>query len=74
VSAELPLSRLGLDPVRERRAELCSGTFEGSGIEWWEKSWGNYFATFNEFLGFGWEVMGESDCLDRESEENEHGE
>jgi hypothetical protein len=63
VSPELSLSRCGLDAARGHRADLLSGTFEGSGIEWWEKSWGNYFATFNEFLGFGWEVMGESICL-----------
>ncbi|WVR06909.1 hypothetical protein IAU60_003945 [Kwoniella sp. DSM 27419] len=33
------------------------GLFESSNTDWWDKSWGNYFATFNDFLGFGWEVM-----------------
>ncbi|ORY32855.1 hypothetical protein BCR39DRAFT_557413 [Naematelia encephala] len=33
------------------------GLFEGEGTDWWDKSWGGYFATFNDFLGFGWEVM-----------------
>ncbi|OCF32973.1 hypothetical protein I316_05311 [Kwoniella heveanensis BCC8398] len=33
------------------------GLFESSSTDWWDKSWGNYFTTFNDFLGFGWEVM-----------------
>nr|XP_031863417.1 uncharacterized protein CI109_001293 [Kwoniella shandongensis]KAA5530489.1 hypothetical protein CI109_001293 [Kwoniella shandongensis] len=33
------------------------GLFESSNTDWWDKSWGGYFTTFNEFLGFGWEVM-----------------
>ncbi|RXK39311.1 hypothetical protein M231_03390 [Tremella mesenterica] len=33
------------------------GHFETNGIDWWDKSWGGYFLTFNDFLGFGWEVM-----------------
>lgn len=37
------------------------GFFELINIDWWEKLWGGYFVFFNEFLGFGWEVMGE--CL-----------
>lgn len=34
------------------------GLFETIALDWWEKSWGGYFTTFNDFLGFGWEVMG----------------
>jgi hypothetical protein len=71
LSLSLSLSGCGLSTVLGHRADLLSGTFEGSGIEWWEKSWGNYFATFNEFLGFGWEVMGESICLGRGSPREE---
>ncbi|WWC70166.1 uncharacterized protein I206_104114 [Kwoniella pini CBS 10737] len=33
------------------------GLFESSNTDWWDKSWGGYFTTFNDFLGFGWEVM-----------------
>ncbi|WVQ99537.1 hypothetical protein IAU59_006673 [Kwoniella sp. CBS 9459] len=33
------------------------GLFESSSTDWWDKSWGNYYTTFNDFLGFGWEVM-----------------
>lgn len=41
-------------------ANFCSrGLFESTNTDWWEKSWGGYFVSFNEFLGFGWEVMGE---------------
>jgi hypothetical protein len=35
------------------------GLFESSAIDWWERSWGGYFQTFNDFLGVKWEVMGE---------------
>lgn len=31
-------------------------------MDWWERSWGGYFHTFNDFLGVKWEVMGESLC------------
>ncbi|ODO06439.1 hypothetical protein L198_01671 [Cryptococcus wingfieldii CBS 7118] len=34
------------------------GLFESSNVDWWDKSWGGYFVSFNDFLGFGWEVMG----------------
>ncbi|AFR94452.1 hypothetical protein C343_02533 [Cryptococcus neoformans C23] len=33
------------------------GLFESTNTDWWEKSWGGYFVSFNDFLGFGWEVM-----------------
>ncbi|TYJ58686.1 hypothetical protein B9479_000522 [Cryptococcus floricola] len=33
------------------------GLFESSNVDWWDKSWGGYFVSFNDFLGFGWEVM-----------------
>lgn len=38
------------------------GQFESAGTEWWDRSWGGYFGTFNDFLSFGWEVMGECRC------------
>jgi hypothetical protein len=33
--------------------------FEADPIDWWERSWGGFFQTFGDFLGFKWEVMGE---------------
>jgi hypothetical protein len=36
------------------------GFFEADPIDWWERSWGGFFQTFGDFLGFKWEVMGES--------------
>ncbi|WVQ82111.1 hypothetical protein IAT38_004239 [Cryptococcus sp. DSM 104549] len=33
------------------------GSFEADNIDWWEKSWGGFFVSFNAFLTFGWEVM-----------------
>jgi hypothetical protein len=36
---------------------MSRGQFEAGGVEWWDRSWGGYFGTFNDFLGFGWEVM-----------------
>nr|ODO01231.1 hypothetical protein L204_01959 [Cryptococcus depauperatus CBS 7855] len=33
------------------------GLFESTNIDWWDKSWGGFFVCFNDFLGFGWEVM-----------------
>ncbi|ODO09142.1 hypothetical protein I350_02742 [Cryptococcus amylolentus CBS 6273] len=33
------------------------GLFESNNVDWWDKSWGGYFVSFNDFLGFGWEVM-----------------
>lgn len=36
-----------------------SGDFDSQNIDWWDASWGNYFRSFNDFLGFGWEAMGE---------------
>ncbi|WVQ73981.1 hypothetical protein IAR50_003562 [Cryptococcus sp. DSM 104548] len=33
------------------------GLFESTNVDWWDKSWGGYFVSFNDFLGFGWEVM-----------------
>lgn len=40
-------------------SSFCRGLFESTGLEWWEKSWGGYFTSFGDFLGFSWEVMGE---------------
>jgi hypothetical protein len=37
---------------------MCRGFFEADPIDWWERSWGGYFQTFGDFLGFKWEVMG----------------
>ena len=48
-----PLSFAAHELIRSR------GYFEGNGIDWWDKSWGGYFMTFNDFLSFGWEVMSE---------------
>lgn len=46
--------------IRDRLLQLTThrGLFETIALDWWEKSWGGYFTTFNNFLGFGWEVMG----------------
>ncbi|PVF96103.1 hypothetical protein CPB86DRAFT_787394 [Serendipita vermifera] len=31
--------------------------FQSCGIDWWNKSWGTFFATFDQFLQFGWQVI-----------------
>ncbi|TXT08977.1 hypothetical protein VHUM_02451 [Vanrija humicola] len=33
------------------------GDFDAQNIDWWDASWGGYFRSFNEFLGFGWDAM-----------------
>jgi hypothetical protein len=38
---------------------LVRGLFEADMIDWWDRSWGGFFQTFGDFLGFKWEVMGE---------------
>ncbi|EJT45521.1 hypothetical protein A1Q1_05967 [Trichosporon asahii var. asahii CBS 2479] len=47
------------------------GDFDAQNIDWWDASWGGYFRSFNDFLGFGWEAMARTDdsfgeTLDRE--------
>jgi hypothetical protein len=31
--------------------------FQSRDIDWWNKSWGTFFATFDQFLQFGWQVI-----------------
>ncbi|GMK55266.1 hypothetical protein CspeluHIS016_0203220 [Cutaneotrichosporon spelunceum] len=33
------------------------GDFDSQNIDWWDASWGGYFRSFSDFLGFGWEAM-----------------
>ncbi|KAL7421913.1 hypothetical protein Q5752_003685 [Cryptotrichosporon argae] len=33
------------------------GDFDAQGIDWWDSTWGGFFSSFNDFLGFGWEAM-----------------
>ena len=45
--------------MERKISDSPSGYFEARNIPWFDASWSVYFTTFGDFLGFGWETMGQ---------------